>query len=272
MVLEEILTAGFAALSLPLDETALRRYRLYYDTLSEQNKVMNLTAIEGEADSARLHFLDCAALLTLADFRGRSVIDVGSGAGFPGLALKIAIPELRLTLLDSLDKRVRFLQNTCAALGFDDVRCVHARAEEAPADFRQGFDLRLGSVLQHQPRMAGRKYAALSFRFCPGHIFRVVFDLHGVTVAAPVAEQPAVGRVLPDGKAHFFSHRPGEDLRLTFDGCLGQIALTAECKYARNDNACRKEERCLADQTGFSSFDHLFPLLHVSMFFPLILQ
>ena len=141
MVLEEILTAGFAALSLPLDETALRRYRLYYDTLSEQNKVMNLTAIEGEADSARLHFLDCAALLTLADFRGRSVIDVGSGAGFPGLALKIAIPELRLTLLDSLDKRVRFLQNTCAALGFDDVRCVHARAEEAPADFRQGLDL-----------------------------------------------------------------------------------------------------------------------------------
>lgn len=141
MTLEQILTEGFAALSLPLDEMAKRRYRLYYETLTEQNKVMNLTAIEGEADSARLHFLDSAALLTLCELRGKRVIDVGSGAGFPGLALKIAQPEMDLTLLDSLDKRVKFLQSTCEALGFDDVRCVHARAEEAPADFRQGFDL-----------------------------------------------------------------------------------------------------------------------------------
>ena len=141
MTLEQILTEGFAALSLTLDETAKRRYRLYYETLTEQNKVMNLTAIEGEGDSARLHFLDSAALLTLCELRGKRVIDVGSGAGFPGLALKIAQPEMDLTLLDSLDKRVKFLQSTCEALGFDDVRCVHARAEEAPADFRQGFDL-----------------------------------------------------------------------------------------------------------------------------------
>ena len=141
MALEQILTEGFAALSLPLDETALRRYRLYYETLTEQNKVMNLTAIEGEADSARLHFLDCAALLRFCETHGKRVIDVGSGAGFPGLALKIAQPEMELTLLDSLDKRVKFLQSTCDALGFSDVRCVHARAEEAPAEDRQGFDL-----------------------------------------------------------------------------------------------------------------------------------
>ena len=140
MVLEEILQSGFAALGLPLDGEALRRYRLYYETLTEQNKVMNLTAIEGEADSARLHFLDCAALLTFCDPGGKSVIDVGSGAGFPGLALKIAQPDMTLTLLDSLDKRVKFLQSTCEALGFPDVQCVHARAEEAPAAFRQGFD------------------------------------------------------------------------------------------------------------------------------------
>ena len=141
MVLEEILRAGFAELSLPLDETAVRRYRQYYELLTERNKVMNLTAIEGEEASARLHFLDCAALLTLADFHGKSVIDVGSGAGFPGLALKIAEPGVELTLLDSLDKRVHFLRETCDALGFEDVRCVHARAEEAPADFRQGYDV-----------------------------------------------------------------------------------------------------------------------------------
>lgn len=141
MVLEEILRSGFAELSLPLDETAVRRYRQYYELLTERNKVMNLTAIEGEEASARLHFLDCAALLTLADFRGKSVIDVGSGAGFPGLALKIAEPGVELTLLDSLDKRVHFLRETCDTLGFEDVRCLHARAEEAPADLRQAYDV-----------------------------------------------------------------------------------------------------------------------------------
>ena len=112
MTLEEILRDGFAELALPLDAEALGRYRRYYELLTEKNRVMNLTAIEGEEDSARLHFLDCAALLTLCEFGGGRVIDVGSGAGFPGLALKIARPEIDLTLLDSLDKRVKFLRET----------------------------------------------------------------------------------------------------------------------------------------------------------------
>ena len=140
-MLEQVLTAGFAELGLPLDAQALARYRLYYDRLAQQNKVMNLTAIDGEDESARLHFLDCAALLTLADFAGKRLIDVGSGAGFPGLALKIACPSLSLTLLDSLDKRVRFLQGVAAELGFEEVRCLHARAEEAPPELRESFDL-----------------------------------------------------------------------------------------------------------------------------------
>ena len=141
MLLEELLRSGFAELGLPLDAEALRRYRLYYEALSEKNKVMNLTAIEGEADSARLHFLDSAALLSLADFGGMRVVDVGSGAGFPGLALKIARPDIALTLLDSLDKRVKFLRETSALLGFEDVRCLHARAEEAPPELRQSYDI-----------------------------------------------------------------------------------------------------------------------------------
>ncbi|MBR4550322.1 MAG: 16S rRNA (guanine(527)-N(7))-methyltransferase RsmG [Oscillospiraceae bacterium] len=140
-MLEEILAAGFAELSLSVDERAIPRYRRYYDALAAQNKVMNLTAIDGEADSARLHFLDSAALLTLADFRGKSVIDVGSGAGFPGLALKVAEPDMRLTLLDSLDKRVRFLRGLADELGFEDVDCLHARAEEAPPELRESFDI-----------------------------------------------------------------------------------------------------------------------------------
>ncbi|MBR2582766.1 MAG: 16S rRNA (guanine(527)-N(7))-methyltransferase RsmG [Oscillospiraceae bacterium] len=140
-MLEEILRSGFAELSLPLDDRVLERYRIYADTLEETNKVMNLTAIEGEDETARLHFLDSAALLTLAVFDGKRVIDVGTGAGFPGLALKIARPEIELVLLDSLDKRIGFLRETCGRLGFDDVSCVHARAEEAPKAWRGGFDI-----------------------------------------------------------------------------------------------------------------------------------
>lgn len=140
-MLEEILRSGFEAYSLPLDERALERFRLYADALEETNKVMNLTAIEGEDETARLHFLDSAALLTLADFGGKRVIDVGTGAGFPGLALKIARPDISLVLLDSLDKRIGFLRETCEKLGFEEVFCVHARAEEAPKAWRGGFDI-----------------------------------------------------------------------------------------------------------------------------------
>lgn len=135
-MLEEILREQLTA-----DETALERFRRYYELLTEWNRVMNLTAISGEEDTARLHFLDCAALAELTELRGKRVIDVGTGAGFPGLVLKILCPEMELTLLDSLDKRVKFLRTVCAELGFADVRCLHARAEEAPAELRQSFDL-----------------------------------------------------------------------------------------------------------------------------------
>ena len=146
-MLEELLQSGFAALSLEAAPQTLARYRVYYEYLEEMNQVMNLTAISGEEDVARLHFLDCAALLTLADFNRKRVIDVGTGAGFPGLALKIACPAMELTLLDSLDKRINFLKNTCEKLGFDDVTCIHSRAEEIPAGFRQGFDFALSRAV-----------------------------------------------------------------------------------------------------------------------------
>lgn len=118
MLLEDTLAAGFAALGVTPDSGAAARYRIYFEHLEKMNAVMNLTAISGEEDVARLHFLDCAALLGMADFRGRRVIDVGTGAGFPGLALKIACPDMELTLLDSLDKRIGFCATParCSAL------------------------------------------------------------------------------------------------------------------------------------------------------------
>lgn len=107
----------------------------------EKNKVMNLTAITDETDFARLHLLDSAALLGVADFSGKAVIDVGTGAGFPGVPLRILCPEVKMTLLDSTGKRVDFLKGSCEALGLADVDCVHARAEEFASERREGFDI-----------------------------------------------------------------------------------------------------------------------------------
>lgn len=137
----DILKEGFAQLGVEVSERALERYKAYYEYLEERNKVMNLTAISGAEDVARLHFLDCAALLGVHDFRDKKLIDVGTGAGFPGLPLKIAEPSLELTLLDSLNKRVDFLGETCERLGLEHVRCIHARAEEAPEELRGAYDI-----------------------------------------------------------------------------------------------------------------------------------
>lgn len=139
--MEEILKSGFARLGIEISERALAQYRIYYEYLDERNRVMNLTAISGAEDVARLHFLDCAALLGMCDFKGKRLIDVGTGAGFPGLPLRIAEPSLELTLLDSLNKRVDFLRETCEKLGFENVDCIHARAEEAPAELRGAYDI-----------------------------------------------------------------------------------------------------------------------------------
>ena len=139
--LETLLAEGLSTLGLSCDQEILRRFRLYYEALEECGRVMNLTAIHGEEDVAHLHFLDCAALLSMADFREKTVFDIGTGAGFPGLVLKICNPSIRLTLLDSLDKRVVFLRSTCNSLGFSDVSCLHARAEEAVIQWREAADI-----------------------------------------------------------------------------------------------------------------------------------
>ena len=137
--MEQLLQKGLTALGLPTEGIpALARYA---ELLVEKNKVMNLTAITEPADIAALHFLDSAALLTLADFRGKTVADVGTGAGVPGLPLRIVEPSIRLTLLDAQNKRVEFLKEVCGDLGLEDVECVHQRAEEFAADRRESFDL-----------------------------------------------------------------------------------------------------------------------------------
>ena len=140
-VLEGIMKTGLSELGIPFAEETLSMFRRYYTLLEEKNRQMNLTAISGEAETARLHFLDCAAILPLLPSGPLSVLDVGSGAGFPGLVLKLLRPDLSVTLLDSQKKRVQFQQEVCEALGLEDVSCLALRAEEAPSDMRGSFDV-----------------------------------------------------------------------------------------------------------------------------------
>ena len=143
-MMEQILREGLAALSLPTDAAA--PLMDFAARLLETNKVMNLTAITEPEDVARLHLLDCAALLNITDFRGKRVVDVGTGAGFPGMPLRILEPDFDLTLLDSLGKRIAFLQRVCDEMGLQRVTCVHARAEE----FAVGDDVfKPHGIVQH---------------------------------------------------------------------------------------------------------------------------
>ncbi len=139
--MDKILNEGFAQLGITPDAGALGRLRTYYEYLEERNRVMNLTAISGQEDVARLHFLDCAALLTVCDFSGKRVVDVGTGAGFPGMVLKIVQPDMDITLLDSLNKRIDFLSELSDKLSLTGIECVHARAEELPEKRRAAYDI-----------------------------------------------------------------------------------------------------------------------------------
>ncbi len=141
MSLERIVTEGAAAMGISLPAAAPAAFAAYYEYLSKMNQVMDLTAVEGPKETAERHFLDSLSLLPLLPEGPLRIIDVGSGAGFPGLPLKLARPEISLTLLDAQQKRVDFLCDLCRELGVS-VTCIHARAEEQALkpDWRDSFD------------------------------------------------------------------------------------------------------------------------------------
>ncbi len=128
MDMEEIIRAGLASFGLDAGKAPL--LARYGELLLEKNQVMNLTAIVEPEQVARLHMLDCAYLCTLTDFSQKTLIDVGSGAGFPGLVLAILCPTLDVTLLDAQEKRLEFLDEVISALGLTNVKLFHGRAEE----------------------------------------------------------------------------------------------------------------------------------------------
>ena len=150
----ELLRGGLSELRLGTIEQFDERIRLlsaYASLVLEKNRVMNLTAITDEADFARLHLLDSAALLTLADFSGHSVIDVGTGAGFPGVPLRILCDTLDMTVLDSTGKRIEFIREACAALSITGVHPVQGRAEEYAAAHREQYDMAVSRAVAALP-------------------------------------------------------------------------------------------------------------------------
>lgn len=137
--MHELLTRGLSELE--LDVSRAETLERFAALLLEKNEVMNLTAITQPAAVAQLHLLDSAALLRFVDLGGKRVVDVGTGAGFPGMPLRILRDDFDLTLLDSLGKRIDWLREACGALGLERVECVHARAEEFAAQRREQYDL-----------------------------------------------------------------------------------------------------------------------------------
>ena len=132
------------ALGVTISDEQIRQFLKYFELLVEWNEVMNLTAITGYDEVMKKHFVDSISLCKAYDVsQKKTVIDVGTGAGFPGLALKIAFPNLQVTLLDSLNKRINFLNEVISVLGLTGVETIHGRAEDyaKPGKCREKYDL-----------------------------------------------------------------------------------------------------------------------------------
>ena len=144
----------FDGAGLPLTESHFAQFQCYLAELTETNRHMNLTAITEPAEAWEKHFLDCAILLQKVQLPlGATCIDVGTGAGFPGMVLALLRPDLQVTLLDSLQKRIGFLEQTAAKLGLANVRCIHARAEDGAKlpELREQFNMATARAVAAMP-------------------------------------------------------------------------------------------------------------------------
>ena len=151
---EEILTARAAEAGIPLTAEQVGQFSVYNEMLLDWNTRMNLTALTAPEDVAVKHIIDSLTAYDAALFDGaRTLIDVGTGAGLPGIPLAVYAPHLTVTLLDSLNKRVRFLMEVTAAMGLPNVRCIHARAEEAArtAEHRAAYDIAVSRAVARLP-------------------------------------------------------------------------------------------------------------------------
>jgi 16S rRNA (guanine527-N7)-methyltransferase len=139
--MKPILQSGLSRLGVELPDETVDRLVSFGEAVLEKNRVMNLTAITDPDQAAELHLLDSLTLLKVLPLAGKSLLDVGTGAGFPGVPLKLAVPSLRLTLLDSLQKRMRWLEDEALPALELEARFLSGRAEEFAAQYRERFDV-----------------------------------------------------------------------------------------------------------------------------------
>lgn len=141
--MDKILIDACEKIGVRLNSSQVSEFFKYMDLLLLWNEKINLTAITEPKDILLKHFADSVSILPFVDLKDKNIIDVGTGAGFPGIPIKIAERSVRLTLLDSLNKRIKFLQEVVDKISLSDVNCVHLRAEEGGQNpsFREKFDI-----------------------------------------------------------------------------------------------------------------------------------
>ncbi len=127
-------------IGIEITDEKMHKLSMYFDILVEENEKYNLTALTSKEDVFYKHFYDSIAIAQYLELDNQSICDVGSGAGFPSIPLKIVFEDLNITIVDALSKRIKFLTMLCEKLQLDNVSCVHARAEDYAKDYRESFD------------------------------------------------------------------------------------------------------------------------------------
>ena len=205
---EDILARRAAEAQIALTPEQIGRFAVYYEMLTDWNTRMNLTALTAPEDVAVKHIIDSLTAYDAALFdEAATLIDVGTGAGLPGIPLALYAPHIAVTLMDALQKRVRFLREVTAAMGLTNTRCIHARAEEAArqAEHRERYDIAVSRAVARMPVL-------LAYTRPLVRVGGTLLALKGRAYAEEAAEGAATANILGGGRIHARPvHLPGLD-------------------------------------------------------------